>query len=135
MGVGYRIRCLACGLDRQALLGQGDDAFYEFCEEALFYCEDCRDVEVVTVPISSEDLQLMLDGDFSKPWSKLTTGDSAEQRRRVAEQELVKVLVGYYDDPECPRCGGTQVRRLAVPVEVCPRCGGEIAMDRELLWE
>ncbi|MBE7559698.1 hypothetical protein HS125_12425 [bacterium] len=135
MGVGYHLHCPECGLDRHVLLGQGDDAFYEFCEEALFYCEDCRELEVVTVPISAEDLQLMLEGDFSQPWSKLTLHDNPDERRRMAEQELVKILVGYYDRPECPRCLGINIRRLVTPVEVCPRCGGQLATDREMLWE
>lgn len=134
MGVAYHFHCAACGLDRHALLGQGDDAFYEFCEEALFYCEACRELEVVTVPVSLEDLRVMLEGDFQTPWSDLTRGDAPETRRRNAEEELVKAMVGYYDRPECPHCFGTSIHRLTLPVEACPRCGGKLSSRREMLW-
>ena len=135
MATAFHIKCKGCELDRHVVLGQGNDAFYEFSEDVLFFCKNCDDLIVLNVPVQLDEIAFKLEGDFSTPWSETTTGDSPLERRRICEEEMVKCVAGYYDTPDCTRCGSTTVARHNTIPDHCPRCGDELVVRKEATFE
>lgn len=122
MGTGYTVRCTACGYHRDLLLGQGDDAFYEFYEEVLYVCFDCRQLTVVTTPRPYDMLVYMREEGFTKPWSGITSGDDPELRAQHCTELIACYLAGDFDEMQCNHCGSTNLEACEGIPLTCPQC-------------
>jgi hypothetical protein len=135
MSILYHVHCDSCDYIDHFLVGQGDDAFYEFSEDVLFHCKSCDHLVVINSPISAAELQHKLEVGFATPWSDITKDDSEDTRYDICYSELQKVLVGYYGKPECPRCAKKKLVRLEKPPEDCPLCNATLIIEKDLEWE
>lgn len=124
MGKGYSISCSGCHYHRDVLVGQGDDAFYEFYEETLFLCHGCRQLTVITTVRPYDVLLFMLEEGFTRPWSDVTAAhDDPADRMRQCEELIAGYLDGDYDHYLCAHCGSDQLEECdGIPL-TCPQCG------------
>lgn len=123
MGHGYSVTCSACGYHRDLLLGQGDDAFYEFYEERCYFCAGCRQLTVVTTPLPYDLLVFMREQGFLQPWSELTApGDDPDARLQTCEDLIARYLAGSYEELPCAHCGSVELTECEEIPTTCPQC-------------